>query len=316
MVSISVVLCCHNSVPRLPQTLAHLAAVQVPAGMAWEVLVVDNASTDDTAACARELWAQAGAPTPLQVLSEPRLGLNHARWTAIRAARHDVVTFVDDDNWVDDQWLCVLESLFAVHPKVGAVGGLAEPAFETQAPEWFASVQQCYACGSQADAAGPVSPERGYLHGAGLSLRRAALLELAARGFAPRLVGRSGGNLAGGEDTELCHALLAAGWTLWYEPALRLRHYMPAGRLTLDYARRLSFEMGRVTVRLDATRPCTHRRWGATLLRFRPIAAAWYATLWAAQSVPLPRRACHPLAGSYQLGRLAEVIGYRRSAVA
>ncbi len=67
-ISVSVVLCCHNSVERLQPTLTHLAAVQVPPGMSWEVLVVDNASTDDTAARAAELWAQVGAPAPLRVL--------------------------------------------------------------------------------------------------------------------------------------------------------------------------------------------------------------------------------------------------------
>ena len=56
--SVSVVLCCHNSVQRLPSTLKYLAAVNVPPGVDWEVLVVDNASTDDTAACAGEQWAR------------------------------------------------------------------------------------------------------------------------------------------------------------------------------------------------------------------------------------------------------------------
>ena len=312
-VSVSIVLCCHNSAPRLPQTLAHLAAVQVPAGMAWEVLLVDNASTDDTAQVAERLWSAAGAPAPLHVLTEPHLGLNHARWTGIRAARHDIVSFVDDDNWVDPQWLPVLHRVFAAHPTVGAVGGLAEPAFEVQAPDWFEQVQQGYACGPQADMAGPVPTQRGHLHGAGLSLRRSALLELDAHGFSPLMVGRSGGNLASGEDTELCHALTAAGWTLWYEPTLRLSHYMPAGRLTLAYARRLSFELGRATARLGPTRPRTGwRQHVAPLIRLRPVAAVWYASSWAVRAAPRPWRKSHPLGASYHLGRLAQVLGYPR----
>jgi len=305
-ISVSVVLCCHNSAARLQATLTHLAAVQVPAGMAWEVLVVDNASTDDTAARAAQLWAQVGAPAPLRVLPEPRLGLNHARWTGIRAAQYDIVSFVDDDNWVDAQWLCVLDRVFAEHPQVGAVGGLAEPAFEAQAPDWFAQVQHGYACGPQADAAGPVPSARGYLHGAGLSLRRGALLALDAGGFSPRQMGRTGGSLAAGEDAELCHALVKADWTLWYEPDLRLRHYMPAGRLTPAYAHRLCYELGRSGARLAATRD--HRR----ILRFRPAAVTVYAMLWVAHAVPLPGRRRKPFAGSYHRGRLAEAIGLRR----
>ena len=311
-VSVSVVLCCHNSSARLPQTLAHLAAVQVPAGMTWEVLVVDNASTDDTAARARDLWAQAAGPAPLRVLAEPRLGLNHARWTGIRAALHDIVSFVDDDNWVDAQWLCVLAEVFAVASGAGAMGALALPAFDGEAPPWFARVQHLYACGPQGSMAGPVPATRGYLYGAGLSIRRAALLEVDANGFAPRLLGRSGTSLAGGEDSELCRALTGAGWTLWYEPRLRLSHFMPAGRLTLEYARRLSFEMGRAAVCLDTAHPVPGRRRASVLLRLRPLAVLWYALRWAARATPLPGRAAHPLGASYHLGRLAQVLGYPR----
>jgi len=311
-VSVSVVLCCHNSSARLPPTFESLAAVEIPAGMAWEVLVVDNASTDDTAQLAERLWSAAGGPAPLRVIAEPRLGLNHARWTGIRAARHDIVSFVDDDNWVDEQWLRVLAEVFAAESGVGAMGALAQPAFEGEGPPWFSHVQHLYACGPQGSMAGPVPATRGYLYGAGLSVRRAALLELDANGFAPRLLGRSGTSLAGGEDSELCRALTGAGWTLWYEPRLQLRHFMPAGRLTLAYARRLSFEMGRTAVCLDTVHPIPGRRRARILLRLRPLAVLWYALRWAAGATPLPGRARHPLGASYHLGRLAQAVGYPR----
>jgi len=311
-VSVSVVLCCHNSAQRLPATLQHLAAVQAPPGVDWDVLVVDNASTDDTAACARTLWAQAGAPAPLRVLSEPRQGLNYARWAGIRAARGDIISFVDDDNWVDTRWLEVITDVFLAEPRVGAVGAWAEPVCEGPLPPWFERVQEIYACGPQGATAGPVPVARGYLYGAGLSIRRAALYALDAAGFAPHLVGRSGASLAGGEDSELCRALTGAGWTLWYEPRLRLRHFMPAGRLTIEYARRLSFELGRVAVRLETVCPVPGRRRASVLVRLRPLAVLWYALRWAARATPLPGHAPHPLGGSYDLGRLAQALGYPR----
>ncbi len=308
--SVSIVLCCHNSAARLPDTLRHLCAVEVPPGLCWEVLLVDNASTDTTAVCAQALWAEAGAPAPLNVLTEPRLGLNHARWAGIRAARGDIVSFVDDDNWVDSAWLKVIVDVFAAQPSVGAVGAWAEPVSDGPIPPWFERAQHLYACGQQGAAAGPVPAARGYLYGAGLSIRRTALLALDAAGFAPRLIGRSGASLAGGEDSELCRALSSAGWDLWYEPRLRLRHFMPAGRLTLAYARRLSFEMGRAAVRLEGAHPLPARRRASALLRLRPLAALWYALRWAARAVPLPGRARHPLAGSYDLGRFAEALRF------
>ncbi|HEX2797037.1 MAG TPA: glycosyltransferase [Immundisolibacter sp.] len=314
MVSISVVLACHNSTQRLPQTLAHLAALQAPAGMAWEVLVVDNASTDDTAQVAVQLWAAAGAPVPLRVVAEPRPGVMYARWTGIRAAHHAIVSFVDDDNWVDPNWLFVVDEVFSTQPRVAAVGCCSTPVFETAEPPWFAAVQEMYACGPQAPAAGPVPDSRGHLFSAGLSLRRAALIGLEADGFVPKNVGRTGASLASGEDTEMCHALAAAGWTLWYEPRLRMRHYMPAARLTLAYARRLSFELGRAATRLEPTRPRSGwRRHAARLIRLRPVAALWYASSWAFRAAPLPGRKSDPLGASYQLGRLTQVLQGRRA---
>src|SRR5690348_8092021 len=72
---ISVVICTYNGAERLPQTLAHLAAQEDTGTIAWEVLVVDNASTDDTAEVARRCWP-ADAPAPLRVVGEPRMGLS------------------------------------------------------------------------------------------------------------------------------------------------------------------------------------------------------------------------------------------------
>lgn len=313
MTSVSVVLCCHNAAPRLDATLAHLAAVKVPAGQVWEVVLVDNASTDDTAGIAAQLWQRHAAPAPLRVVAEPRLGLNHARWTGIRAACGTLVSFVDDDNHVDPGWLDVLTAVFETHAHVGAVGAWAQAVADVPLPSWFERVQHLYACGPQADGPGPVAARRGYLYGAGLTIRRRALLDLDAGGFAPRLVGRTGRSLAGGEDSELCHALAAAGWTLWFEPALCLAHYMPPARLTLAYARRLSFEMGRAAVRLEATRPAArspHRRLAA-LRRVRVFALGWYVLAWARAAARLPGRR-QPLGGSYHRGRLAEALTWPR----
>jgi len=276
----------------------------------WEVLVVDNASTDDTAGIAEQIWNHHGSPAPLRVITEPRLGLNHARWAGIHAARYAIVSFVDDDNHVDPEWLGVLARIFESHDGVGAVGAWARAVADGPLPDWFTQIEYIYGCGPQGDHAGPVPASRGFLYGAGLSLRRRALLDLAANGFSPALVGRAGANLAGGEDTELCYALTGAGWTLWYEPELRLAHYMPPGRLTLDYARRLSFAMGRVAVRLEfSTSKPRSRHPLARVRRLRLFALAWYLLSWVRAAVCLPGRR-HPVGGSYDRGRVVEALSW------
>ena len=93
-----VVLCCHNSAGRLPLTLAHLAAQQISPKLAWEVIVVDNASNDGTAEVAMKAWPE-DAPVKLHVVHESQLGLSNARWRGFSQARYEVVSFIDDDNW-------------------------------------------------------------------------------------------------------------------------------------------------------------------------------------------------------------------------
>ena len=70
---VSVVICCHNSAKRLPETLAHLAAQDVPVGTPWEVIVVDNCSTDGTSEVASRTWASR-MTVPLRVVREERAG--------------------------------------------------------------------------------------------------------------------------------------------------------------------------------------------------------------------------------------------------
>jgi glycosyltransferase involved in cell wall biosynthesis len=97
LTGITVAICTHNGAPRLTETLTHLARQVVPSGLPWEVLVVDNVSTDGSAAVARETWP-VGAPTSMRVIAEMLMGLGNARRRALRESRFPLVNFIDDDN--------------------------------------------------------------------------------------------------------------------------------------------------------------------------------------------------------------------------
>ena len=139
-------ICCHNSASLLPATLDHLARQKVDPSISWEVIVVDNLSTDNTASVAHRSWT-AGSRAPLRVVAEPRLGLSYARASGIANARYDIITFVDDDNWLCPSWVETVHGVMAEHPEVGALGGINEPAFETVRPAWFGPVAYLYATG-------------------------------------------------------------------------------------------------------------------------------------------------------------------------
>jgi glycosyltransferase involved in cell wall biosynthesis len=243
---LSVVVCCHNSIERLQPTFEHLARQEGVLASDWEVLLVDNASTDGTGEWAERAWREMGAPTALRVVTENKLGLINARIAGINAAQHDVLTFVDDDNWVCSTWCATILGLMREEPDVAVIGGRNEAVFAPRqvVPPWFEPLQHGYAVGPQGLRSGRVTTPMPRFYGAGLTVRRAALGALLAQGFSPLLSGRAGGRLISGDDSELCYALAINGCTFWYEDSLRLKHFMPEGRLTDRYAQELFFNLG------------------------------------------------------------------------
>jgi glycosyltransferase involved in cell wall biosynthesis len=247
---VSVVICCHNSSVRLPETLRHLAAQIVRKDTPWELVVVDNASTDETADTARRIWAERET-APLRVIPEPRLGLSYARERAFHDARYEFIVFVDDDNWLCEDWVQTVADLMVEHPEVAACGGVSEAVCEIPPPSWFDRCSLLYAISPEIWTGGDITTSRGMLWGAGLTIRKSAWQQLVDNQFRSQLVGRKGKSLTAGEDAELCLALRLADWRIWYEPKLRLRHFLPAGRLTWSYLRRLHRGSGRASVGLD-----------------------------------------------------------------
>jgi glycosyltransferase involved in cell wall biosynthesis len=230
--------------------LAHLKAQQVRRKIPWEVIVVDNASTDDTSEVARRSWPN-DTPATLRVVYERRLGLSHARNRGFSEAKYEIVSFVDDDNWVSPNWIQLVSEIMSQHPDMGACGGENEGVYEITPPWWFDRCRRCYAIGPQGTKAGDVSLTRGYLWGAGLSIRKLAWQQLLREDFHPLLVDRQGERLSTCGDSELCFALRLAGWRLWYDPRLRIRHFVPAARFEWLYLRRIFRGLGAASVILD-----------------------------------------------------------------
>lgn len=239
---LSFVICTRNGASRLPATLAHLRAQRLRSETRHEVLVVDNASSDDTRSVAIRHFT--GSSIPLRVVHEPRPGTGFARVTGLREARYDYVTFVDDDNWLEPDFGQRAFDIIHSDPTIGLVPARSEAVFApgVRKPSWFDVLEHAFAVGSQFAHEGDVSHEFAHWWTAGMTLRRRAWDDLLACGFKPRLKGRDGRSLAAGEDTEIGLALLLAGWRAHYDARLCFKHFMPRERLTWSYVCRLSFQ--------------------------------------------------------------------------
>lgn len=233
---VSLVICTYNGSALMPETIRHILLQDVKMGIPWEVLFIDNASTDNTAKVVKEAWTSS---IPMRVIDEPQKGLMHARYKGIREARYEYISFIDDDNWISPFWIQNIYNIFRDHPDVGMCGGRNYGTFEKTPPDWFENIEGSYAIGPQGKQSGDISKTRGHLWGAGLSFRKSAFEKIIQSGFESLLTGRIGKNLTAGEDTEMAFSFRLAGWKLWYSEDLSLQHFITARRFEWDYVKRM-----------------------------------------------------------------------------
>ena len=235
MNGISIIICTYNGRQKLEETL--LAILQLKATFPWELLVVDNASTDDTAAFSTSLLS--GSAIDWRILREDEPGLIKARLCGLRASKYDVLLYCDDDNTLDREYLQIGYDLLSKNPVIGALGGCGTPFFEAQKPDWFDKYGHSFAVGPQAEKDGPMQEYPAELYGAGAFFRKKVLLQYLEKGFKSGLSGRTGNNLVSGEDVEWCYLIQLAGYQIWYDHRLVFKHTMPQGRMNWEYYLRL-----------------------------------------------------------------------------
>jgi glycosyltransferase involved in cell wall biosynthesis len=236
---VSIIIPCYNSSRIIAKTLSYLQKQNVSSDIPWEIVIVDNGSTDRTADCARAAWPLF-SKVPFKVVSETTPGLSHARSKGFDTAEYDFISFIDDDNFVFPDWVQIAYETMINNESIGACGGYSVPMFEIAPPAWFdKSLWTAFTIGPPNCEQGDVTTTRGHLWGAGSIIRKSAWQILVQLGFRYQLVGRCGTRLTSGEDIELFYALRMAGWRLWQEPRLKFYHYMNRERIDWQYLLRV-----------------------------------------------------------------------------
>jgi glucosyl-dolichyl phosphate glucuronosyltransferase len=236
----------HNRAEFLRQTLAGIARQDFPHSE-FEVLVVDNNSSDHTRAVV-EAFARE-KPAPLYLL-ETRQGLDHARNRAIAEASGDIVVFADDDILVEPDWIAAIAAPFARHSpgKIGAVGGEVIPVFPDGLPPWLKGAHG--PLGYRQDT-GPLPPAQSPM-GANLAIPR-WIFEKYGRFHTD--LDRQGKHYFSGGDGEMIRRLRTAGFEIWFAPEAKVLHQIPASRLNLRHVLRHAFDSARSRVVDRAGRP-------------------------------------------------------------
>src|SRR5258707_15236118 len=120
---VSVIICCFNSAARIAPTLEHLYNQKNISLSGWEVIIIDNCSTDNTSEKASKIWESFGPEKPrFKIVNESTPGLSTAREKGLDEAYYDYVLFCDDDNWLDENYLGIALNIMQNNPRIGALG--------------------------------------------------------------------------------------------------------------------------------------------------------------------------------------------------
>ncbi|MDH3602392.1 MAG: glycosyltransferase, partial [Candidatus Tectomicrobia bacterium] len=196
---ISVVVCSYNGSRTIRDTFESLAHLDYPA---FEVIVVDDGSTDATADIAREYG--------FQLISTEHQGLSHARNVGVQAARGEIVAYLDDDAYADPHWLTYLALTFLHTDHVGVGGPNLPPPHDGPLAACVANAPGCPTHVLLSDR------EAEHIPGCNMAFRKTALQSI--DGFDPQFQ-------TAGDDVDVCWRLRQRGWTLGFHPAAVVWHH-------------------------------------------------------------------------------------------
>lgn len=259
----------YNRGKALRRTLDSLAAMNLAPEL-WELLVVNNNSTDDTLHVLAE-FSSSHPDLNVRTVDETRQGLSYARNCGIENARGEIMAIIDDDVEVNAGFASAYLDFFEKYPQAIACGGCVTPLYETGKPQWMSRYTERPIAGTinLGDGIRPF----GHLYptGANMGFRRSALLDFG--GFNTSL-GRNADNPMGGEEKDLFMRLKKAGHEIYFVPGARVLHIIPPYKLTPEYFERVATMCGRservrtlaVSRAAYVGRLCMEAvKWGATL---------------------------------------------------
>jgi len=248
MSDVTILICTYNRARLLGPTLDTIAAMVVPPSLRWDVLVVDNNSTDDTAEVVQS--RAAAYPVPLRYLFERTQGKSYALNSGLAATQAPIVAFTDDDVRVAPHWLTRIHDAFKTH-KCDYLGGRVLPWWEAPPPAWVpARNGRLWAPLAILDfGPAPLKFGRRIPLGVNMAVTKAAIDRVG--GFDPRM-GRQGNTLLGQEQREWCLRAHAADLVGYYVPDVVVQHWVPRHRLTKRYFRRWFYWRGISRARMYA----------------------------------------------------------------
>jgi GT2 family glycosyltransferase len=232
---ITVVVCTHNRVRLLEGCLDSLSRQEVDPRR-YDVLVVDNGSTDGTAdflsrCCYDDIR--------LRWVNEPVLGLSYARNRGWLEANGTYVAYIDDDAIAAPDWISEIISFVERRPEIAMFGGPHVPFATDPVPSWFPPEYGTMDLGSEERA---LEIGREFVEGMNMAIRKDILADCG--GFHPDL-GMKGYKVSYGEETQLQITLRNCGFAVYYLPQMKVSHHLPGRKMRLGWLLKSAYASGR-----------------------------------------------------------------------
>jgi glucosyl-dolichyl phosphate glucuronosyltransferase len=242
---ISAVIVTHNRSGYLARTIDSLAH-QTLARERYEIVVVDNASTDNT----RQMVESCMSLGNLRYVYQPIIGTARTRNAGWRNARSPYVAYLDDDALAAPDWLEKILAAFELFgPQAGVLGGPIDPLWEAPQPSWLSDqMLGCFSVYHWSEVPAVLTPDQ-WLSSCNIAYPRQVLEETG--GFREDL-GRRGNSLMANEEPDLSRRIEARGYQSVYHPDVQVRHHVMSSKLNKPWFRRYSYSQGQSTALMES----------------------------------------------------------------
>ncbi len=235
---LSVIVCTYNRQDLLPICLKSLSNQTIDKSL-YEVIVVDNNSTDSTNEISQEFVKK---NTNFRVVVEPQIGLCRARNRGWTESKGDYVAYIDDDAKASSDWCGkIIDAFEKVTPKPVVVGGEIHPWYETRPPDWF---MDDFETRSWGDRAKFIENKYGF---SGSNMAFQTRLFDVYGGF-PTDVGMIGRELKLGDEANLFRRIYEKEPYMWYDPKILVYHWVPTKNMTVRYRLYRKYKIGEASV--------------------------------------------------------------------
>jgi glycosyltransferase involved in cell wall biosynthesis len=236
---VSTVVCTHNRAAHLALAIQSLVDQHTPKEQ-YEIIVVNNCSTDDTPQVVEQFLGKAN----INYVYESTIGLSHARNRGWQSAKGKYIAYLDDDAIASPDWISTITETFESNtPRPGCVGGKVVPMWEAPRPHWLSNeLVTCLTAIDWSDTPLVISDlNKNWLVGANIAFPIEILRQLG--GFVLGL-DRAGKNLLSGGDVYLQKQIAKAGYTCYYQPKMLIRHFTAKSRLNQQWFMRRYYWQG------------------------------------------------------------------------